>query len=52
MLVCIQALARLSKNEGVGVATLDKIRGVLKCKMSDVLEYVPDSNNPLQGVAS
>lgn len=45
-------LARLSKNESVGVTTLDKICGVLNCKMSDVLEYVPDSNNPLQGGAS
>lgn len=45
-------LARLSKNESVGVATLDKICGVLNCRMSDVLEYVPDSNNTLQGAAS
>lgn len=35
-------LSRLSKNESVGVSTLDKICATLNCKMSDVVEYVPD----------
>ena len=40
-------LSRLSKNESVGINTLDKICETLNCRMSDVVEHVPSS--PING---
>mgnify|MGYP002868393672 CR=1 FL=1 len=35
-------LAKLSKNEPVNAATLEKICSVLKCHIGDVVDFVPD----------
>ena len=43
-------LSRLSKNESVGVNTLDKICDTLNCKMSDVVEHVPTQPHEGAGV--
>lgn len=37
-------LAKLSKNENVSLDVIEKICSVLKCDISDIMEYVPDQN--------
>lgn len=34
------ALAKLGKNESVSLKTLERICGILECKLEDILEYV------------
>ena len=43
-------LARLSKDESVGVSTLERICAVLQCKINDIVEVVPD--NPLHEISN
>jgi len=37
-------ISKMSKNEYVSMANIDAICFVLKCKVSDIIEYIEDGN--------
>lgn len=39
------SIAKLGKNENVGVDVLEKICGALNCDISDIIEYVSEDEN-------
>lgn len=39
------SIAKLGKNENVGVDVLEKICGALNCDISDIIEYVSEDDN-------
>lgn len=39
------AMAKISKNEPVSIAVLEKICGVLGCNIEDVVEIVPEDGD-------
>ena len=41
--ITTNAIANLGKNESVPVETLEKICGVLNCKIDDIMDFKPDT---------
>lgn len=41
--ITTNAMANLGKNESVPVETLEKICGVLGCKIDDIIDFEPDT---------
>ena len=39
------SIAKLGKNENVGVEVLEKICGALDCDISDIVEYIGEDGN-------
>ena len=35
---------RLRHNQNVEVITIDKLCGILRCKVEDIMEHIPDDN--------
>lgn len=38
-------IAKLGKNENINMNSLDKICGVLECKVENVVEFIPESES-------
>ena len=46
------SLAKLGKDENVTTTVLAKICGVLNCDVSDIMEMIPEENDPSEGAES
>lgn len=44
-IVSSPVLAKLGKNEGVSIDTIDKLCSFLKCQPGDIMEYVPEDHS-------
>jgi len=43
--ISTNAMAKLGRNEDVRINVLEKLCTSLDCKLDDIVEFVPDSNN-------
>ena len=49
--ITTNAMANLGKNESVRIETLEKICGVLNCRIDDIMDFDPDTV-PIENAAS